>query len=151
MYINRCINYCIPITRSSLDLCNVNIVLHLKAVDGLSREGKMKKAMKLHKQFSHASKEKLLQLLKDSGCVDEEFKKCVEEYCDSCELCQQYKKPPLRPIVSLPLAQKFNQCVCMDLKEFKHNKVWILHLIDAATIYYAACLINTKKKEDIVG
>ena len=31
-----------------------------------------------------------------------------------------------------------------DLKEYVHNESWILHLIDAATRYSAACMINTK-------
>ena len=34
----------------------------------------------------------------------------------------------------------------MDLKEVEKGKVWILHLVDAATRYTAACLIRRKKK-----
>ena len=74
----------------------------------------------------------------------------IEEWCDSCEICQKYKKPPLRPIVGLPLADKFNQVVCMDLKEYVHNKYWILHLIDSATRYSAAALITTKHQDEII-
>ncbi len=54
----------------------------------------------------------------------------------------------MRPVVSLPLATAFNEVVCLDLKEFKHNKVWIFHLIDASTRYTAARLITTKKKDE---
>ena len=39
----------------------------------------------------------------------------------------------------------------MDLKEFKHNQVWILHIIDSATRYSSACLIDAKKKDVIVS
>ena len=39
----------------------------------------------------------------------------------------------------------------MDLKEYIHNKTWILHLIDAATRYSAACLINSKNKDLVVS
>jgi hypothetical protein len=49
------------------------------------------------------------------------------------------------------LSERFNEVVCMDLKEFEHNKTWILHIIDSATRYSAACLINTKKKDVIVA
>ena len=74
----------------------------------------------------------------------------IEECCDSCEFCLKYKKPFSRLIVSLPLSDRFNQCVCMDLKEIEKGKLWILHLIDAATRYTAGCLIKTKKKEMVV-
>ena len=47
------------------------------------------------------------------------------------------------------LADNFNQVVCIDLKEHIHNKVWILHLIDAATRYSAACLIRTTHPDEI--
>ena len=39
----------------------------------------------------------------------------------------------------------------MDLKKYVHNKVWILHMIDAATRYSQARLITSKKKEVIVS
>ena len=86
----------------------------------------------------------------NSDLNDKEFEQCIQEVCDECEICEKYKQAPLRPIVSLPLATAFNEVVCLDLKEFKHNKVWILHLIDASTRYTAARLITTKKKEEIV-
>ena len=38
----------------------------------------------------------------------------------------------------------------MDLKESIHNKSRILHLIDSATRYTAACLINSKHKDTIM-
>ena len=48
------------------------------------------------------------------------------------------------------MADRFNQTVAMDLKEYKHHKTWILHLIDCATRYSVACLIPTKRKETVV-
>ena len=77
--------------------------------------------------------------------------KIVEECCNDCEVCQEYRKAPLRPAVGLPLADKFNEVVCMDLKEYHHNSIWILHFIDAATRYSAAVLIKSKKREVVVG
>ena len=38
----------------------------------------------------------------------------------------------------------------MDLKEYKHNKIWILHLTDAATRYSAACLVRRTNKGGII-
>ena len=38
----------------------------------------------------------------------------------------------------------------MDLTEYIHNKVWILHFIDDATRYSAARLIRTKDPDEII-
>ena len=63
------------------------------------------------------------------------------DYCDKCEFCLKFKKPFSRPAVSFLVPDRFNEYVSMDLKEVEKGKVWILHLIDAATRYTAACLI----------
>ena len=65
-------------------------------------------------------------------------------------MCEKYKNAPLQPAVGLPLAEKFNDIACMDLKEFQHHKSRILHIIDAAIRYSAACLIQMKRKEVVV-
>ena len=39
----------------------------------------------------------------------------------------------------------------MDLKEYEHNKTWIFHMIDVATRYSVACLINTTRKGVVVA
>ena len=60
--------------------------------------------MKLHRQFAHASKEKLIKLVKESKEFnDKEFIKCIEEYCNSCEICRKYKRPYHKPIVGMPM------------------------------------------------
>ena len=144
-------HYCIPINLVNLDENSFsNIVLHTTELVNRSKSEKMDKAKKLHRQFSHASKEKLLKLLKSSKCDDKEFMQCIEKCCDECQLCRQYKKAPLRPAVGLPLADNFNQVVCMDLKEYVHNVKWIFHLLDSATRYSAACMIESKHKNVIV-
>ena len=38
----------------------------------------------------------------------------------------------------------------MDLKEYKHNKIWILHLINASFRYCASCIVKTKNKGEII-
>ena len=42
------------------------------------------KTAKLHRQFSHASEEKLIQLVKNSNYNDEDFQKCIEDCCNNC-------------------------------------------------------------------
>ena len=38
----------------------------------------------------------------------------------------------------------------MDLQEYRHNKIWILHLTDAITRNSAACLVGTTNKGEII-
>ena len=106
--------------------------------------------MKLHRQFAHASKERLTKLLKDGGCGDKDFLKEVENISDECQFCLKYRKPKPRPVVGFPKSQEFNGCVSMDLKEVAKGKVWLLHLVDEATRYTAAAVINSKKTEIVV-
>ena len=70
-------------------------------LESATPEEKMKIATKLHKQFSHAPYDKLQELLREGGTTDKELLKMIEAVKISCETCQRYKKPPLRPIVSL--------------------------------------------------
>ena len=52
----------------------------------------------------------------------------LDQIKSTCELCIAYKPTSSQPVVSLPLANKFNQCVVMDLKQW--NNKWILYPID---------------------
>jgi len=129
---------------------NCNVTFNVDRLFGATTEVKKQKAMKLHRQMCHASSERLRRLLKNSGCTDDEFLKLVEECVQMCEFCRKYKKPFLKPVVGFPVAEVFNHVVCMDLKEVEKGKLWFLHLIDGATKYTAAALIESKKKEIVV-
>jgi len=89
--------------------------------------------------------------MKNNNVFDEEFKECIVEVCSNCRFCEQYKKAPLKPVVSLPRATELNDIVAMDLKEYQHNKVWILHLIDLATRFSAARFVYTKQASEVVS
>ena len=147
-------HYCIPLSNTLLyDGCDMtSFILHTEGLASLTEDEKFKKAIKLHKQFAHASKERLCKLVKESPTFnDASFLKMIEKCCNSCEFCLKRKLPPLRPVVGLPLANVFNEVVCMDLKEHIHNKTWILHIIDSATKYSAACLISSKHQDVIIS
>ena len=60
----------------------------------------------------------------------------------------EYMKPPPRPVVGLPVATSFNQCVAMDLKKF--GNVHLLHLIDHATRLSACAVIKSKSPEVVI-
>ena len=148
-------HYCIPLCNTLLldngVGLNCNIILQTEALKSMSDDKKLKTAIKLHRQFAHASKEKLCKLAKNSKDYnDNKFLNMIEKFCDSCEVCMKLRRPSLRPIVGLSLADTFNDVVCMDLKEHIHNQSWILHMIDSATKYTAACLISNKHQDTIV-
>ena len=106
-------------------------------------------ARKLHRQFLHPKAEKLIYLLKSSGNTDETLFQAIKGLDISCKICKRCCRPSPEPVVGLPMARSFNECVAMDLKEF-HEHVWILHFIDHATRFSAGAVIYSKHKEVIV-
>ena len=52
--------------------------------------------------------------------------KMVNEVSEKCTVCKRFKKARPVPIVSMPLANVFNQVVAMDLIILGHGK-YILH------------------------
>ena len=95
---------------------------------------KQETALKLHRQFPHPRPEKLIKLLNCAGepwNCNEELKQQIKDVSSNCKTCQIYQKPLPRPVVGLPLATTFQECVAMDLKFYK--KRILLHLVDHAT------------------
>jgi hypothetical protein len=115
----------------SVDLNNVNKVAH-----------------KLHKQFGHPTPVKLIALLKNAGVLNKALETAVNSVCSSCDVCARFKKAKPRPIVSLPLADKFNETIAMDLKSW--GKVYFLVIIDHATRYCNAIVIQNKTSTTII-
>ena len=107
-----------------------------------------KLAVKLHRQFGHLSKDKLLGLIKSAGITDGDFKDQIVKVSNSCKSCLLYKKNPARPVVSLPLATEFNETVSMDLKKYKD--FYFLVLVDMATRYTQACVLKNKQPQSVI-
>jgi len=146
MATNMAGHYVIPVHEKA----DCNMVFHLEHLSKYSLKQKKEKALKLHRQFAHASKERLIKLLKAGGCEDTEFVRAVEECCDQCVFCNKYRQPKPRPIVGMPKAQRFNEVIAMDLKEVIKGKLWILHVVDLATRYTVAVLIESKETKVIM-
>ena len=108
----------------------------------------LKKALKLHKQFSHPSASKLQKLIRDSGVTEHPILTAIEKVTEQCDICKRFKRTPSRPVVAFPLASTFNETVALDLK-FIHGVI-ILHMIDHATRYSQTCIIKNKQKGTIV-
>lgn len=79
-------------------------------------EEKTQRVVKLHKQFAHPKKEPFTQLLKDAQEYDDTVQDILNKIYDKCQICIESSKTKARPVVSMPLATEFNECVAMDLK-----------------------------------
>ena len=108
-----------------------------------------KVALKLHKQFGHPSAQKLVKLIKNSNFSSPQLEKKIEMVSETCEICARFKKPPPRPVVSVPLASKFNEAVSMDLKVWGTS--YFLVIVDIATRFCVAELIRNKQPKTILN
>ena len=151
---------CSPSGHTSIPLKNVsvhndvcfctqsNVVLHSL---NFKDSDKKRVATKLHKQFGHPRPKQLKELIKTAGKEDKELFKEIDEIEKRCEVCKRYKQPELRPIVSMPLARKFNDTVSMDLKCYDAKKgIYFQHLIDHLTRFSMAKVIMSKNKEVLI-
>ena len=89
----------------------------------LNTQDRIKTLLKLHRQFAHPRKNRLIALLKDVGVWKEEYEEIIEQINENCELCKVYAKTPSKPVVGLAMASKFNEKGAMDLKQW--NGRWI--------------------------
>ena len=138
-------HYCVPIDRTQEN--RVEEVCAVKLED-LSQPELVKTLIKLHRQFAHPSKKKLIALLKDAGVWRQTYDTEMSKIYDECQVCKVYTKTPPRPVVSLPMASKFNQIVSMDLK--KWDKEHILHMIDMWSRFTVSVFIKRKKPSVVV-
>ena len=104
-------HYCIPTDKTEEvrveDVCAVRL-------QELTREERYKILLKLHRQFAHQPKKRLIALLKDAKVWQEQYIEDMVQIKEKCELCKIYAKTPSRPVVGLSMAIKFNEKVAME-------------------------------------
>ena len=105
-------------------------------------------ARKLHLQFAHPTSERLIKLLKDGGYKDKDLMKEVKYATDKCDICIRRQKPPLRPVVCMPMAKNFNEVVAIDLKVWGNK--YFLVAVDLATRFCQATVISNKEASTII-
>ena len=114
--------YCLPITApkqliNQISSTENNDHIILNVTDSKTNK---EIAIKLHRCFAHPSEDKLLKLVNNAGrkwSDNKELKEEIKKLSKECKVCQLYKKPPPRPIVSLPMAREFQETIAMDLKD----------------------------------
>ena len=131
-------NYCVPIDEGKINVATVY------AVDfkNLSDRERHAIILKLHRQFAHPSKKRLERLLRDAGKWEPNYQEALDIIYDNYEICKKYRVTPARPVVALPVASRFNEKVCMDLK--KWGSRWILHLIDMLSRFSVSVFVERK-------
>ena len=138
---------CVPITNRNVKQ-SVKQVLFSCPLQKDDDKANVSKISKLHKQFAHPTPEKLIDLIRTSGIVDKKIEDTVKEISKNCDICARFKRPPLRPVVAMPLASEFNEVVAMDLKFI--DQVPVLHMIDHATRYSMSVHLRNKKAITVV-
>ena len=105
-------------------------------------------AVHIHRYFAHASPQKLKDFVQKTN---HPMKDDIARELDGidCEICQKHKRETPKPKTSLPLADRFNQTVALDLK-FLDDSTIILHCIDLLTRYSAAMIISNKTAAIVV-
>ena len=130
-------HYCLPINDSvSFESVNLSGIFEMKAFE-------LKKTiLRLHRQFAHPSKEKLITLMKDAKYWQDSFEDILSDIYESCDTCKRFQRTPSRPVVAMPMAREFNEKVAMDLKKWKG--MWILHMIDMWSRFSVSVFIKRK-------
>ena len=102
----------------------------------------MKIAKKLHSQFLHPLPKKSVKPVSNVGMNDGHLKDTISEVSEKFEICKVYCKPGFKPVVSMSLAEEFNEVLAMNLKIFTSSI--ILHLGDHVTRFPAAAVMKLK-------
>ena len=105
---------------------------------------------KLHRQFGHASSERLWKLLKSTGKVNNDVKELLDYVVHKCIVCHKFKRAGPKPAVAFAHANDFNQIVALDLHELDKN-LYYLHVIDLFSRLSAASIIRSKNPEVITN
>ena len=119
-------HYCIQVTSKQIPVGNISskhdptvpvrVFLSTENLDERNSREKQAIAIKLHRQFGHSLEcQKLTDLCLEAGINDQELFKQIDNVTQSCDACDRYKKARACSIVSMPLANDFNDVLAMDL------------------------------------
>ena len=140
--------YCVNIMRNDNESnCEENIILVVNS--NMKRSDKRNALLKLHKQFGHASQEKLLNLLKTAGMVNQETKYLLKDIYKKCAICSKFTHPKMKPIVGFNLINDFNQVIALYFHELGPG-LWYLHMIDLYCRLSMVVVIHSKQVDVII-
>ena len=135
-------HHCIRLIPETQEVNNVNVL-------DSSTDEKHNIFLKLHRQYGHPGKNTFINHLKTADIWSDECGNIVDNIYSDCKICKQYARTPSRPIVALPLASEFNECVAIDLKYWREN-LWILHMVDVYSRFTQSVLITSKRPKVVI-
>ena len=89
--------------------------------------------------------------MRRAGVLTPELKRTNQNVVKDCKICNRYKKTLPRPVVSLPLAGRFNEVIAMDLKVVKNGSLYFIHFIDLFTRFSKTKVIHITTPETVVN
>ena len=137
-------HYCVPIVSREIDAESVCAV----KLENLDSKQRYNTIFKLHRQFAHPSQKRMKGLMQDAGVWRNEYEADMEHIYHNCQLCKVFKTVT-KPAVALPLASRFNERVCMDLKKWRGK--WILHMIDMFSRFSVSVFIDRKRPSEVIN
>lgn len=140
-------HYAVPIGPNVDNLTYVATEHTVYTAEGSDKPQKI--AQKIHRYFAHASVDRLKKFVNSTS---HELKNEICQALDKldCDLCKKHRREAPKPKTCLPLADRFNQTVALDLK-FLDTEEIVLHCIDILTRFSAATIIPNKSQKTIVA
>ena len=143
-------HYCVDIRQENIGNTQPEQAEVLVINDDMPDNKKKEILTKLHKQFGHASPEKLKMLIQNAGNTSEGVLSMLKNIVNDCDSCRRYKREKPKPAVGFPLASAFNETVAVDLHQLEKN-LWYLHMIDEFTRFSAGAIITSKEPKVFEG
>jgi hypothetical protein len=138
-------HYCIPIDKGVVTAIESVYAVN---IHNSNPNQKYKILVKLHRQFAHPAKDRFITLLKDAKVWDAGLTDILNTIYEKCEICKLYMRTPSRPVVAMPMASRFNEKVCIDLKKWRDR--WILHMIDMWSRFSVSVFISRKQPSEVI-
>ena len=114
-----------------------------------NRQDAVRTIQRLHRNLGHPDNNSLVELLASRGASD-----VVIDVAKNfnCAACSRYRKPNAASPSTVPTATKFNEVIQADVMWIKVNdqKIPILHVIDLASKFQEATVVNGEKSADFI-
>ena len=113
------------------------------------RQDALRTVQRLHRNLGHPSQQALVELLMSRGASDEVIS-AAKDYL--CAACSKYKKPNAAAPSSFKQSKEFNEILQADVFFIKlaDKKFPVMSLVDTATRYCAATLLNNEQSEEYI-
>ncbi|CAG2196706.1 unnamed protein product [Mytilus edulis] len=94
-------HYCVNIVKTKPEIKNLPVNVEenvLYITDGMSTAEKRKTLVKVHKQFGHATFNRLSKLLNKAGMNNANTLELLRSVCENCDICMTNKRPSSKPV-----------------------------------------------------